>query len=449
MDIDVINALKNLCNACENISKSSFFNNIEYSLKDLVKYDIINFINIISIENDDVRIADFIHRYLDGKQIEKIELSSPITSLSFPLFVFFDVNNNTETSIIVKHLFEVIGKYYLFNNTEKREIDRNSYINYIVEMNNYIDKVKNENSMLEKSKKSLGKQVNLQNSEKQNEDTLEVAYEQNLDELLDEFNSLIGLETVKSEVRKRINQIRVDKRRKKVGYRTSSISLHLVFTGNPGTGKTTVARKLAAIYKELGVISKGQLIEVDRSKLVGGYVGSTAIKTQEVIDKALGGILFIDEAYTLTYGKGESDFGQEAIDTLLKAMEDNRDDFVVIVAGYNDEMNEFIKSNPGLESRFNKYIEFEDYTANELVEIFKLICKNDEKHIHEECYEYLTNYFKELVVNKPSNFANGRIVRNYYEKVIESLNERLVVSLDEISDEELQVIRLIDLQKTF
>lgn len=156
-----------------------------------------------------------------------------------------------------------------------------------------------------------------------------------------------------------------------------------------GTGKTTVARKLAAIYKQLGVLSQGQFIEVDRSGLVGAYVGVTALKTLEVINKGKREVLFIDKAYTLTYGKGESDFGQESIDTLLKAMEDNRDDFVVIVAGDSKEMNEFIKSNPGLESRFNKYIEFEDYNVDELEEIFRLTCKNDEKYIYNECDAYL------------------------------------------------------------
>ena len=162
--------------------------------------------------------------------------------------------------------------------------------------------------------------------------------------------------------------------REKQGLKTVPVSQHLVFSGNPGTGKTTVARILAQLYKEIGVLSSGHLVEVDRSGLVAGYVGQTAIKTQEKIDEAIGGVLFIDEAYTLVKEQS-NDFGQEAIDTLLKAMEDNRRNLIVIVAGYTNEMNKFIESNPGLKSRFNKYIEFPDYSLCELEQIFTNMCK--------------------------------------------------------------------------
>lgn len=444
MDVDVINALKSGLTICGNISKSSIYYNIEYTLKDILKYDLINFIDVISKENSNVRKRNFINEYLDGENIENIELNSPITSKIFPLIYLFDKNNNQKNSQIIINLFTVVGKHYLFSKVDKVDVDREAFINFLIEMNGYNDSVKQKEAIDVKNDIALNKELTGNNDMIEIPTRSEIIKEKSLDELLGELNSLIGLEKVKSEVRKRINQIRVDKRREKAGFKASSISLHLVFTGNPGTGKTTVARKIAAIYKHLGVLSQGQFIEVDRSGLVGAYVGATALKTQEVIDKAKGGVLFIDEAYTLTYGKGESDFGQESIDTLLKAMEDNRDDFVVIVAGYSKEMNEFIKSNPGLESRFNKYIEFEDYTVDELVKIFKLICKNDEKYIHKECDAYLKQYFKEVIDGKPRNFANGRVVRNYYEKVIESLNERLVASLDEFSDEELQTIRLVD-----
>ncbi len=189
-----------------------------------------------------------------------------------------------------------------------------------------------------------------------------------------ELDSLIGLESVKQEVKSLVNLVKVRRLRKENGLPIPPMSLHMVFMGNPGTGKTTVARIISGLYAAIGVLEKGQLIEVDRSGLVAGYVGQTALKTQEVIKSALGGVLFIDEAYSLASG-GENDFGREAIETILKAMEDHRDELIVVVAGYDGPMEKFINSNPGLQSRFNKYIYFPDYTGRELMAMFRLQCE--------------------------------------------------------------------------
>lgn len=248
----------------------------------------------------------------------------------------------------------------------------------------------------------------------------------NIEKYLAELNALVGLDAVKKDVDLLIHTLAINEERKKLNLSVPDFSKHLVFYGNPGTGKTTVARIIAKLYKELGVISKGQFVETDRSGLVAGYVGQTAIKTKELIDSAMGGVLFIDEAYTLApEGGAGNDFGQEAIDTLLKAMEDNRDDFVVIVAGYPDLMNRFINSNPGLNSRFNKYLYFSDYNAEELEKIFLLMCEKYQYVLDEKLKEQLPEFFQLMVLTKPDNFANAREVRNIFEKAVQRQSGRL------------------------
>jgi SpoVK/Ycf46/Vps4 family AAA+-type ATPase len=198
-----------------------------------------------------------------------------------------------------------------------------------------------------------------------------------------------------------------------------------VFTGNPGTGKTTVARLMAGIFRALGVVEKGQLVEVDRTGLVAGYVGQTALKVTERVEAALGGVLFIDEAYALVARRGENDFGYEALDVLVKAMEDHRDDFIVIVAGYPGKMREFIDSNPGLTSRFANFIEFEDYNADELLLILERMVEDQSYTLSDAARARARQLFTELVERKSATFANARDVRNIFEHALTNHANRL------------------------
>ena len=254
-----------------------------------------------------------------------------------------------------------------------------------------------------------------------------------IEDLKAELNELIGLEGVKREVNNLINIVTIYKLRKQNDLKTVDMSLHMVFSGNPGTGKTMIARLMSRIYKSLGMLDKGHLVEVDRSGLVAGYVGQTATKTSAVIEKALGGVLFIDEAYALN-NKSENDFGQEAIDTLLKAMEDHRDNLVVIVAGYDGLMDEFIHSNPGLESRFNRYLHFDDYSAEEMLAILDLQLKKGQYQLTDEARAAVKNYI--VAANTSSiAFGNARGVRNIFERLLVAQANRLAAGGDITRDQ--------------
>ena len=265
-----------------------------------------------------------------------------------------------------------------------------------------------------------------------------------LEDLFAELNELVGLESVKSDVRQLVNFLKVQQMRHERGMAQLPVSRHLVFSGNPGTGKTTIARLLAQFYRTLDILSKGHLTETDRAGLVAGYVGQTALKVKEAVGRALGGVLFIDEAYALTPTGGGNDFGQEAIETLLKMMEDNRHDLIVVVAGYTAKMEEFLSSNPGLRSRFSKFIHFDDYTDKQLVEIFKSFCKKSDFHLTAAAEEELMSLFFVLYQGRDEAFGNARLARNLFETTISKQANR-IVSLPDINEEVLSTLEKEDI----
>lgn len=275
--------------------------------------------------------------------------------------------------------------------------------------------------------------------------TMEQEQQIRLARLLSELDSMVGLESVKKEIHDLINLMRVRMIRKEHGLEAPSVSMHLVFAGNPGTGKTVMARKLAEIYQCIGVLETGVLVETDRSGMVAGYMGQTAELVKQKVEEAMGGILFIDEAYTLSNSGREGDYGQEAIDTLLKLMEDKRDRFAVIVAGYPKEMEEFLNSNPGLRSRFNKYIYFEDYSVNELYDIFLQMCAKNDYHLQPHLEEKMLYIIEKMIAKQGRKFANARDIRNFFERVVTNQANR-VVSLNPSDVEELLTITEQDLE---
>ena len=264
-----------------------------------------------------------------------------------------------------------------------------------------------------------------------------------IDELKSELEGYIGLSVIKKEVQSLINLVTVQKLRKQNNLPVEDLSLHMVFSGNPGTGKTMIARLMSRIYKSLGILSKGQLVEVDRGGLVAGYVGQTAIKTGEAIQKAMGGVLFVDEAYALT-DHGENDYGQEAVDTLLKGMEDHRDDLIVIVAGYTELMDDFVHSNPGLESRFNRFMHFPDYTVAEMMEIFDMRCQKSGYELATDARDLLKGLLALFSLDM-KGFGNARGVRNLFERAVSAQADRLAL-LETVTREQLMCLTSEDIR---
>lgn len=447
MNVEVKNSISRLVIACNQIESVPMIK--ETSLTQFVIADICSFIKKISCKNADERVLLFQELYLENQWIIDNAVDSHFPS-AIEIISKIDneilFNKSIKLSSLYLSTITEVGKLYLFSHSDKKDIDAKQITEIIKQINEYFAEhivaqsaIKIENNKLETSVRNDENKV-----ERAVKETVlvENGSEETLEDLLSELDNLVGLSGVKEEVHTLINLIKINKMKETREIKTAEVSKHLVFLGNPGTGKTTVARLLSKIYKQLQVLEKGQLVEVDRAGLVAGYVGQTALKTTEKINEAMGGILFIDEAYTLA--KGGNDFGQEAIDTLLKAMEDHRDSFVVIVAGYPDLMEKFLESNPGLKSRFNKSILFEDYVPEELFAIFESLCKKSDLHLNDKACKLLKEYFQELCTNKPENFANGREMRNLFERAYSNQANRLA-NLTSISDEQFLELTIEDL----
>lgn len=274
---------------------------------------------------------------------------------------------------------------------------------------------------------------------------VEKSAEQLLDEALADLERLIGLENIKQEVRTLANYLKVQGQRAEAGLPTTPVSLHMVFHGNPGTGKTTIARVLGKVFGAMGVLDKGHLIETDRSGLVAGYAGQTSLKTEEKIDEALDGVLFVDEAYSLVSSTSDDPYGQEAVQALLKRMEDQRERLVVILAGYPEEMCQLLASNPGLSSRFSRHLDFEDYSALELAEIFGQMCDKNHYHLPSEARAKVLVGFDVMHRGREAHFGNGRTVRNIFELAIRHMANR-IVQIADLSVEQLTTLEAEDIE---
>lgn len=466
----------------------------ESRMRNLARHELMNFLMYLSASDGSIELQEsqFIKDNL-GEQIspeeicERIEADNLYSSTfeqKVPVVLKRMVRMDNEQSNLGKLeisqaekyicLYEAIGKEFSSCDREVSESERSDLNTYISNLRCFYNanysgsKEATEAGHFEHSFRKPALNDTVRNGQSGTEDKDFDENGETLEELLSQLNNLVGLSSVKSTVNQLIHYNSLSLIREERDLKQPTLTKHMVFYGNPGTGKTTIARLIAKIYRNLGILSKGHLVEVDRSGLVAGYVGHTALKVKEVLEKAKGGVLFIDEAYSLTYCRSENDFGWEAVDILVKAMEDCRDDLVIIAAGYPDRMIEFMDSNPGLRSRFNRFINFEDYSGEELFEIFERMLADSGFTATPAALEYTRNWIEKMEANSHNSytpqyglkiqkkntmsetkkdFANARLIRNFLETSIMNQADRLYEMRNEIRDEELMRIEVEDVNK--
>jgi Holliday junction resolvasome RuvABC ATP-dependent DNA helicase subunit len=418
----------------------------DMSAKRLLYVNFFHILNIFSnidgcIDKNEAELLNLLRLFFGDESLDDLERLSQLMRSNF-----LETDNYKELSMPSSITVLQATNYIEFIDRLKKLFFE--FANMVIKIDDKI--TKEESILLQKFKEILfdnasdyeiSNLIQETNAKKYNEPNSSL----NIEDLLNELNQLTGLKKVKEDVGQLINFIKVQQIRKNKGMAIQALTNHLVFYGNPGTGKTTIARLLSKIYHSLGLLSKGHLIEVDRSGLVGGYVGQTALKTKQIVEQAIGGILFIDEAYTLSSSDGNNDYGKEAIEVLLKMMEDYRDDLIVIVAGYPTKMNDFLNTNPGLISRFNKHLEFEDYKPLQMLEIFKQLAIKSDYILTYEAREKLFRIFSSAYASRDeTSFGNARFVRNVFEKTLSNQANRIVL-INNLNDSILSTIEHIDI----